>query len=184
MVIKLDHIAILTTSLEKCIDQLPASVYPQAIEEQPTEGTREQYVSVQVEDGPALLFLEAIQPGPYQTALEKRGPGLHHLGCTTDSIDEVIGHFSSSGLLLHPISLKTYAREAVWMCRPGVPYLIELYKLSSGISQSEVGVLIELPKTTSVAECCNQCIPGVVVRSSDERVIKIIMNEQSVLIRP
>jgi hypothetical protein len=42
MIIKLDHIAILTTSLEKCIDQLPASVNPQAIEEQPTEGTSDE----------------------------------------------------------------------------------------------------------------------------------------------
>jgi hypothetical protein len=184
MTIKLDHIAILTTSLEKCIDQLPVGFSPQEIEIQPAEGTREQYVSTLSADGPALLLLEPIQPGPYQTALEKRGPGLHHLGCTTDSLDEAVAHFSTTGLLLHPVSLKSYTRDTVWLCRPGVPYLIELYRVPSEIKQPEVEVLIELPRADSACEQCNQHVPGVVVRASDGSVVKVSIDARSVSIRP
>jgi len=184
MIIKLDHIAILTTSLEQCIDQLPIGFDPQEIEEQPAEGTREQYVFTQVEDSPTLLFLEPIQPGPYQTAMEKRGPGLHHLGCTTNSLDEAIGHLSNAGLLLHPISLKTYAEGVVWLCRPGVPYLIELVAIQNEVRQSQVEVLVELPKAATAAECFSQHIPDVLIRSSDKKTIEVSVKGQLISIRP
>jgi len=184
MAIKLDHIAILTTSLERCVGQLPAGFRHHGIEEQPAEGTREQYVSTQIEGGPALLFLEAVQPGPYQTALEKRGPGLHHLGCTTDSLDEAIERFSGLGLLLHPVSLTTYPKGGVWLCRPSVPYLIELYATPGEIGDTDVEILIDLPRGDAASDCCYQHVPGVLVRSSDDGAVKVSIDGRHVSIRP
>lgn len=41
------------------------------------EGTLEIYI--EREKGNSLLLMEPIRAGAYQHALEKRGPGLHHL---------------------------------------------------------------------------------------------------------
>jgi len=182
--IRLDHVAILTTSLETCAGQLPAGLVLHEIEEQPTEGTREQYVTTQAGDGPALLLLEAVLPGPYQTALEKRGPGLHHLGCTTDSLDEAIEHFSDFGLLLHPISLDTYPRGGVWLCRPGVPYLIELFAVPGEIKQSDVEIRIDVPQRVTSFDRCFEHIPGVLVRPSHDGMVRVAINGKHLLIRP
>jgi hypothetical protein len=86
MDIRIDHIAILTDSLERLSAQFPAHFVAQAIEEQPGEGAREQYVFLPTAGAPSLLLLQAIQAGPYPRAMDKRGPGLHHFGCTINCL--------------------------------------------------------------------------------------------------
>lgn len=179
MIIQLDHIAILTTSLEQSVKQLPSSFPPERIEEQPKEGTREQYVNWPAGAGPSLLFMQPIQDGPYQGALEKRGPGLHHLGCVTDHLDDAIEYFAKHGLLLHPISLTTYSKHTVWMCRPGIPFLLELYQSSGLISKNESEVLIDLPHSSIIMSSVD-FIPQTIVRAADISQIKISAGSQSV----
>ncbi len=48
------------------------------------EGTKEIYVNYG--NAGSLLLMEAIGPGPYQRALEKRGPGLHHIAVDVEKI--------------------------------------------------------------------------------------------------
>lgn len=91
----------------------------------PAEGTREQYVELAART-PKLLLLEPVAPGPYAHSLQKRGPGLHHIGAITPSIQALVPELCALGLLLHPISIQTLKQGVAWLCRPGIPFLIEL----------------------------------------------------------
>lgn len=121
----IDHIAVLTSDLRRQSDALPDFCRKQAIASFPEEGTQEQYVEI-TERSPRLLLLQPIADGPYSRALKKRGPGLHHLGVTTQSIKALVPRLSEQGLLMHPISIQTLEHGVAWLCRPGVPFLIEL----------------------------------------------------------
>lgn len=184
MKISLDHIAVLTASLESCAEQLPTGYDPLEIEFQPGEGTREQYVLHRVEGAPSLLFMEPVEPGPYQRAMEKRGPGLHHLGYVTDSLNEAVELFSVSGLLLHPISLRTHSSGVVWMCRPGVPFLVELCGSLEQAGGSGIPVEIGLPVNVTVHNLCHGSLPGVVVGSSGDDAIRLSVAGESLRLRP
>lgn len=121
----LDHIAVLTADLQRQSDALPAFCRKGAIESFPKEGTQEQYVAL-TKHSPKLLLLQPIAAGPYARALKKRGPGLHHLGVKTPSIQALVPQLCEQGLLLHPISIQTLAQGVVWLCRPGMTFLIEV----------------------------------------------------------
>lgn len=144
-----DHIAFLSADLHRQSDALPAFCRKQPIASFPAEGTREQYVELAA-DAPQLLLLQPIAAGPYARALTKRGPGLHHLGATTASIQALVPTLSAQGLLLHPISIQTLAQGVVWLCRPGLPFLIELVERADGPERAacEIG----LPKDCHVPD--------------------------------
>lgn len=184
MTIVLDHIAILTTSLKTCIEQIPKDYRLHEIEEHPAEGTKEIYISTPADNSPSILFMEACQPGPYLSALNKRGPGIHHLGCITDSLDDAVEHFTNAGLLLHPISLKTYEENVVWICRPGVPYLIELYTVQNPVNLSPVEVLIKLPNAACLDSDFNQYIRGVTISNSTNETINLSIDGYSISVMP
>jgi len=118
-----NHIAVLVRDLEAVVNSLPDYCKRQSVETQPSEGTREQYVEV-YGDSVSLLFVQPLgTEGPYARALTKRGPGLHHIGCITPSIRKEV---SRQNLLLHPVSLDTFQKGVVWLCKPGLPFLVEL----------------------------------------------------------
>jgi hypothetical protein len=100
-----------------------------AIEEQPTEGTREQFV------GPAggsamLLLCEPTAPaGPYGSALARRGPGLHHIGLSVAKLVDYLAALAGSGWYLLPQSARTIPRGGAWLARPGVHTLVELCEM-------------------------------------------------------
>jgi hypothetical protein len=170
MNVRLDHIAVLTDSLERLAAQLPSYCTPQPIEDQPGEGTREQYVRLGEADAPSLLLVQAVSPGPYQRAIEKRGTGLHHLGCRTDSLEHAVSHMGHQGLFLHAISLATYEHRAVWLCRPGVPFLIELGEVEGPMS-AHAPVEIAIPWESRCPDGISSLIPNVrLVPSADERI--------------
>jgi len=101
-----------------------------AAEDFPGEGTREAYLG-----GPGarsrLLLMQALDgaQGPYRRALEKRGPGLHHVALAAPDVEGFVAGLAGSGWLLLPRSLETLrgARTA-WLARPGVPALIEVFE--------------------------------------------------------
>lgn len=99
------------------------------VEDFPSEGTREIYVGPPGSDG-LLLLMEALGPGPYRRAREKRGPGLHHVAVNVPSIDDFVASLAGTGWLLHPASLRTLAqRKTVYLARPGLAALVEVQQV-------------------------------------------------------
>lgn len=145
MQLRLDHVAVLVHSLEKTAARLPDWLVQNEIEVFPKEGTKELYVDFPDEDLGSILLLEAIGEGPYEKTLRKRGAGLHHFGCVCDSMDDGVDYFREKGLLLHPYSLKTFERGVVWLCRPGVPFLVELMEREMSSADSSKRMVLGLP---------------------------------------
>ena len=74
-----------------------------------------------------LLLLEAMGPGPYQSALERRGSGLHHIALRTADLPRFTQEIKGSGWYLHPESIHSLtAYDTLWLARPGVPFLVEV----------------------------------------------------------
>lgn len=123
----LSHVAVLVPSAKGAAAVCEASEWELGpIEDFREEGTREVYVGPPANEA-LLLLMEAIGPGPYRNALEKRGPGLHHVAVNVASIDEYVASLAGSGWLLHPASLRTLARrKTVYLARPGLRALIEV----------------------------------------------------------
>ena len=118
MTSSLDHVALLTQSIERSCTALGVS--PDNIEEFPAEGTRELYLGAP--GGARLLLMQAIGPGPYQDALSKRGPGLHHVALC---VEHTRAFAAASGWLVHPRFLDQPDRM-LWLAHPAVPCLVEL----------------------------------------------------------
>jgi hypothetical protein len=123
----LSHVAVLVPSAKGAAAVCKASEWELGpVEDFPSEGTREVYVGRPANDA-LLLLMEAIGPGPYRNALEKRGPGLHHVAVNVASLDDYTASLAGSGWLLHPASLHTLAhRKTVYLARPGLGALIEV----------------------------------------------------------
>ncbi len=131
----LNHVAVLVSSAERAGATCASSGYELGpVEDFPSEGTREIYVGAPASEG-LLLLMEAIGPGPYQSALKKRGPGLHHIAVHVGSVEEYVAGLAGSGWLLHPASLQMLAhRKTVFLARPGLHALIEVQQASRGAS--------------------------------------------------
>ena len=54
--------------------------------------------------------------------------------------------------LLHPISLQTFTQGVVWLCRPGVPYLVELMQDGHQGAIKHEDVTVILPAGTQLPE--------------------------------
>ncbi len=168
MILKLDHISVLLRSIVAAQAKLPSELILHEIETFESEGTKEQYIDLSESDDRRLLLMEAIGDGPYKRALQKRGPGLHHFGCATDNLNKAVDHFSQFGLLLHPISLNTLKNSVVWMCRPGVPFLIELYESPELTTENEYLLSIQM---RNLPQLKIDWIPGLkLIRSSSPHI--------------
>lgn len=174
----LDHIGILTSSIGRSAAHFPSGFTLHEPELMPSEGTREQYATLDSKRGPSVLLLQPVQPGPYQRALEKRGPGLHHLGLATDSLEEATAKLHSLGLLLHPDSLKTHAHGCVWLCRPGVPFLVELYKPNGVSAIDHAPVRIDLPASQPHAGPIPQLLPSLEIQVHDSQELTLTVDGQ------
>jgi hypothetical protein len=126
----IDHVAILVTSIEEFGKRLPQWLHPQEIEEFEAEGTREQYVLPESSYSGALLLMQPNGEGPYQRAMQKRGPGLHHICIKVKKLSEYLSSIAQSGFLLHPYSLESMKRGTAYLCRPGIGFLLEVEELS------------------------------------------------------
>ncbi len=124
--IKPSHVAILVPSVRKAANFLRKFDFQIGEEEEwEGEGTLEVYVNS--DKANSLLLMQPNKPGSYQRALEKRGPGLHHLAIDVLNLEDYIQSLSGSGWLLHPRSLKTIKQfQTAYLARPGFPGLIEV----------------------------------------------------------
>lgn len=131
MLASLSHVAVLVPSAKAASVVCENAGYELGlVEDFPSEGTREIYIGPTTQAG-LLLLMEAIGPGPYRKALEKRGAGLHHIAVNVDSIDDYVANLAGTGWLLHPASLHTLEhRKTVYLARPGLRVLIEVQERS------------------------------------------------------
>jgi hypothetical protein len=125
----IDHIAFLVSSLEDSVEQMVQRGHlvepPQSF---PSEGTREAYVGP-AGSGGRILLIEATGEGPYRETMERRGPGLHHVAITVTDLDDFLESPTVSCWFLHPRSFKTRRESGtVWLARPGVEALIEVFE--------------------------------------------------------
>lgn len=120
------HIAILVPSVKKAAEYLNKFKFQIGPEEVwDSEGTKKIYIEREAAN--SLLLIEPIKPGAYQRALEKRGPGLHHLAIDVKNLEDYLISLSGSGWLLHPMSIKTIKQsQTAYLARPGFPGLIEV----------------------------------------------------------
>jgi methylmalonyl-CoA/ethylmalonyl-CoA epimerase len=124
----LNHVALLVPSVKKSAAVLAAYRFPIGpAEEWEGEGTLEVYVGDQSAKSGLLLLMEPVKEGAYARAMQKRGPGLHHLAVDVLDLGGFIDGLSGSGWLLHPKSLKTIKdTQTAYLARPGTPMLIEV----------------------------------------------------------
>jgi hypothetical protein len=161
-----DHIAVLVNSIEAVQAAIPESCTSHELKEQPTEGTLEQYITFGDDKTPALILMQAVAEGPYKMALEKRGTGLHHIGCVCGNIDEELASGAAKQMLIHPISLKTIKRGTIWLYRPGTPYLIELMENEEQNVIRHSKVLLMLPAPIYIPEYASEIPGNLVVKNS------------------
>jgi hypothetical protein len=75
----------------------------------------------------SLLLLEPFKDGAYQRALNKRGPGVHHIAIDVLNLEDYLESIANSGWLLHLSSIKTIKKvKTAYLARPGFPTLIEV----------------------------------------------------------
>lgn len=124
----LSHVAFLVPSAEKA-----ASVFSKeglgATEAQiwDGEGTLEIYVGDYERQSALPLLMEPVKPGAYLRAMEKRGPGLHHIALDVLNLTAFTESLVGTGWLLHPRSLRTLQdNKTVYLVRSGMPVIIEV----------------------------------------------------------
>lgn len=122
-----NHLAILVRSVDRAAKVLAELGYPIGPrEEWDGEGTAEIYVGSK-DQAAKLLLMEPVKPGAYSRAMEKRGPGLHHVAVDVRDLEEFVTGLSGSGWYLHPKSLRTIrSGQTAWLARPGTGMLIEV----------------------------------------------------------
>jgi hypothetical protein len=120
------HVALLVPSVRKAANSLRRfefQIGPEELFE--AEGTKEIYVEYGASN--SLLLLEAAGPGAYQRAMEKRGPGLHHLAIDVLNLDQFLASLPDGGWSLHEISAETMKKtRTAWLYYRGFPALIEV----------------------------------------------------------
>lgn len=143
---KISHIAFLVKSVEQAasVPEL-TPFFKGPAETWEGEGTLEIYV------GPPgatarLLLMEAVKDGAYRRALQKRGPGLHHIAIDVLDLENFVADLSGSGWLLHPQSLRTIKKsKTAYLARPGIPTLIEVQEREQFPEGLQFIETVELP---------------------------------------
>lgn len=151
MVSRPSHVALLVRSVDKTADFLRGfGFHIEPTEEWDGEGTKEIYV--EKDHFNSLLLMEPIKPGAYQRAMEKRGPGLHHLAIDVPKLEEFLLSIAGSGWLLHPRSIETISRvRTAYLSRPGFPSLIEVQEKSDFKETTPFVTRLELSFDSSMA---------------------------------
>jgi hypothetical protein len=143
--ISLSHVALLVPSVDAAAEFLRSLGFPQRAPDLFKE-TREIYVGDLTTHSSTLLLMEPAGEGSYTKALQKRGPGLHHIAVDVLNLESYIQSISNSGWLLHPKSLQMMKdSQTAYLCRPGVPTLIELQE-KTGLDENPMFVeAVQIP---------------------------------------
>jgi len=118
------HIAVLVPSVDKAAKQLQKFNFEIGLKEEFQE-TFEIYVHGEKRN--SLLLMEAKSSGSYRKAIEKRGPGLHHVAIDVLNLNLFLDSIAGSGWLLNLNSIKTIEDyKTAYLVRPGFPAIIEV----------------------------------------------------------
>lgn len=94
------------------------------------EGTKEIYI--ESDKSASLLLMQPTKEGPYQKALNKRGPSLHHIAIDVIDLEISIKQMTDMGWQLHANSQETIKDIRVaWLFKSGFPSLIEVSEVSA-----------------------------------------------------
>lgn len=142
----LSHVALLVSSVEKSASFLKEQgIESGSAEVFESEGTKEIYVGSYAEQSGLLLLLEAISEGPYQRAMEKRGPSLHHIAIDVEDLEECLKKAQGAGWKLHPVSEQSIKDcKTAWLYLKGIPTLIEVQSTKPSQKPSKI-TKIKLP---------------------------------------
>jgi hypothetical protein len=177
-----DHIAVLLKNLEAVSESLPQFCTRHPRQEWPGEGTVEQYISTGGQNEARLLLMQPIgEKGPYSRALCKRGPGLHHIGCITKSIPDDLANNLNWNMFLHPISLSTFPTGCLWLCRPGVPFLVEL-RQEADFTEQIGSCALYLPVNTPVPGYARSISTNLTICNSSDNLLHIEIGNRRVTI--
>lgn len=126
------HVAFLVPSVEKAAAYLRSFEFKIGTTDLwEGEGTQEIYVGDTNLEQATLLLMEPVKEGAYTRAMDKRGPGLHHIAIDVLNLESFLEGISNSGWLLHPKSIHTMKEfNTAYLARPGVPTLIEVQEKS------------------------------------------------------
>lgn len=123
-------------------------------------------------------------PKRLATLLRNTQPGLHHVGCVCEDIEREIAEGNSQRLLLHPISLRTRKFGVVWLCRPGVPYLVELMENPEESAKSHGKVVILLPVGTAIPQFASVLCPNLTIEAGNSPAIGVRINGIEISLDP
>ncbi|MFY7929466.1 MAG: VOC family protein [Oligoflexus sp.] len=147
----LDHVAILVQDLSTAVKRCQVlGLSIQSIDDFPSEGTRECYVG-NIEQSARILLMQAIGPGPYLSALERRGPGLHHLGLNVASKNDFFGNMASQGWKPHP-------KASDWLMHADARVLLEIREILGDLARGtpvveEIQVALKPGGSTLASPC-------------------------------
>ena len=144
----LNHVAVLVHSVDRAAKVLAShGLHVGPKEEWDGEGTAEIYAG-EKHLAAKLLLMEPIKPGAYARAMEKRGPGLHHVAVDVFDLEGFVTGLSGSGWYLHPKSVLTIRKtQTAWLARPGTGMLIEVQQRQDLAGASPFISRLELPLT-------------------------------------
>ena len=173
MTITRNHVALLVRSVRdtgRKLAELGFHIGP--AENWEGEGTLEIYV--ERERGNSLLLMEPTKSGAYKNALDKRGPGLHHLAIDVLQLDPYLSSLAGSGWLLHPTSFQTIQKSrTVYLARPGFPALIEVQERPQLDNKPEFVTGLELPFTPDLTRLLPYVGLKETVRPSAEAALQL-----------
>jgi methylmalonyl-CoA/ethylmalonyl-CoA epimerase len=173
----LDHVALLAADLQTAKAALRNMGFPfQPEEEFASEGTRECYVGEPARSARVLL-LQAIMEGPYLRTLQKRGPGLHHIGVNVASLERFLKSLPGTGWSVHPAtSPQQKSAGTAYLFSKNVPLILEVHErpplrpsiLVPVVERLRLKVSHEIATTVS-----NMAIPELEWTTTDETAIQI-----------
>jgi len=85
-------------------------------------------------------------------------------------------------LLLHPISLQTHKFGVVWLCRPGVPFLVELMENPEHSAFDKT--TIRLPVGTRIPPFASTLLSNLMIETDDIPKIGVTAGDIDVSIDP
>ncbi|MGE0171342.1 MAG: VOC family protein [Oligoflexales bacterium] len=178
-----NHVAILVRSVRKSAQYLSQFGFEIGEEEiWDGEGTREIYVERSRSN--SLLLMEPIRPGAYQRALDKRGPGLHHLAIDVPDVLAFVDSLAGSGWLLHLSSLKSLSRvQTIYLARPGVPTLIEVSQRDSIEDRPRFVQRISIDWDANILRLMESVGLGDIVKSGQGDLTALVLGDHTVTLK-
>lgn len=171
----IDHVALLVRSVERAAEAL-ARLGVESIgakDSFPSEGTAEVYVGAP-ERGARLLLMESIGPGPYQRALAKRGPGLHHVALVAGDVKAAVARGTAAGWVLKK------SGAVSWLARSGAP-LLEL--APSGATAAPLVTALEAPVAPSVGRWLAELGFSVDIRQAAPDAASLVLDGRRISFR-